>query len=377
MPYYDNYIKAPASSTDNAPVRFDGTTGMLAQNSDSTLDDTEILILPDAAGALVAGSTVTSVVVAGVTLTPAALLHTSLGTRPNLIMLRSADTGATNAPTFNFVRSRGTPGAEAVVGSADSLGIISFVGHDGTDYAAAAQIDCVTDGTIGSNDMPGRIRFLVSLDGTQSPALALTIQNDKSLLLAATAVIQIPNTGLKVFDTDSSHYLTIAPGSNLTAARTLTVTTGDADRTLTLPLYFGIMIVAGANTGTVTTGTPTYMTGGGATASVGITLGKAVHLTRMSVNFAVAAATTSGSVTARFTLFKNANSGTSARVFQVTFTSVTTGTGRLGSSTTIVDAGTDAINGTTDYLVLAVEVTASTSCSLTGLDVLLEGTCDA
>lgn len=42
------------------------------------------------------------------------------------------------------------------------------------------------------------------------------------------------NTGLQVQDTDASHPLTIAPGSNLTAARTLTLTTGDADRTVTL-----------------------------------------------------------------------------------------------------------------------------------------------
>lgn len=42
------------------------------------------------------------------------------------------------------------------------------------------------------------------------------------------------NTGLQVYDTDTSHYLTIAPGSDLTAARTLTLTTGDASRTVTL-----------------------------------------------------------------------------------------------------------------------------------------------
>lgn len=35
-------------------------------------------------------------------------------------------------------------------------------------------------------------------------------------------------------DTDSSHYLYVEPGSNLTADRVLTVTTGDADRTLTV-----------------------------------------------------------------------------------------------------------------------------------------------
>lgn len=46
--------------------------------------------------------------------------------------------------------------------------------------------------------------------------------------------ITIPNTGLHILDTDSTHDLIIAPGSNLTADHTLTITTGDADRTVTL-----------------------------------------------------------------------------------------------------------------------------------------------
>lgn len=42
------------------------------------------------------------------------------------------------------------------------------------------------------------------------------------------------NDGLHLWDTNGTHYLIVAPGSNLTADRTLTVTTGDADRTITL-----------------------------------------------------------------------------------------------------------------------------------------------
>lgn len=42
------------------------------------------------------------------------------------------------------------------------------------------------------------------------------------------------NTGLQVYDTNASHLLTIAPGSDLTANRQLTLTTGDAARTITL-----------------------------------------------------------------------------------------------------------------------------------------------
>lgn len=46
--------------------------------------------------------------------------------------------------------------------------------------------------------------------------------------------VYLDNTGLKVKDTNASHGLTIKPGSDLTADRILTVTTGDAARTLTM-----------------------------------------------------------------------------------------------------------------------------------------------
>lgn len=46
--------------------------------------------------------------------------------------------------------------------------------------------------------------------------------------------IYLNNTGLKVKDTNASHGLIIAPGSDLTADKTLTLTTGDSDRTITL-----------------------------------------------------------------------------------------------------------------------------------------------
>lgn len=48
------------------------------------------------------------------------------------------------------------------------------------------------------------------------------------------ATLTLPNTGLHLLDTNASHDLIIAPGSDLTADHTLTITTGDADRTITL-----------------------------------------------------------------------------------------------------------------------------------------------
>jgi hypothetical protein len=49
-----------------------------------------------------------------------------------------------------------------------------------------------------------------------------------------TTGLTFPLAGLHILDTNASHDLIISPGSDLTVDRTLTLTTGDADRTLTI-----------------------------------------------------------------------------------------------------------------------------------------------
>jgi hypothetical protein len=61
-----------------------------------------------------------------------------------------------------------------------------------------------------------------------------------------TTGLTFPVAGLHILDTNASHDLILSPGSDLTADRTLTLTTGDADRTLTLA---GNASVSGTNTG--------------------------------------------------------------------------------------------------------------------------------
>lgn len=58
--------------------------------------------------------------------------------------------------------------------------------------------------------------------------------------------VSLANTGLKMADTDASHTLSLVPGSNLTANRTLTLATGDANRTLDLSAANVTITVAGA-----------------------------------------------------------------------------------------------------------------------------------
>lgn len=75
--------------------------------------------------------------------------------------------------------------------------------------------------------------------------------------------IRANNTGLTVLDTDASHVLSIVPGSNLTANRVFTITTGDAARTLSMAgniTTAADFITSGANSLTLTTSGSTNVT---------------------------------------------------------------------------------------------------------------------
>lgn len=76
---------------------------------------------------------------------------------------------------------------------------------------------------------------LVRFDGTSGALIqGSDIVVDDSENVTGIATLTLPNTGLHLLDTNATHDLIIAPGSNLTADRTLTVMTGDANRLLSL-----------------------------------------------------------------------------------------------------------------------------------------------
>src|SRR5690606_23592197 len=74
-----------------------------------------------------------------------------------------------------FLRSRGTHAAPTIVQSGDNLGRLLFCGYDGSTYSQAVEIRSSVDGTPGAGDMPGRILFLTSPDGSQTPTEKLRI----------------------------------------------------------------------------------------------------------------------------------------------------------------------------------------------------------
>ena len=81
----------------------------------------------------------------------------------------------------------GTVGSHTVVQDDDKLGSIFFEGSDGNSFERGAAIEAYVDGTPGNSDMPGRLVFRTSGDGTNSITERMTILSDGKVLIGATA----------------------------------------------------------------------------------------------------------------------------------------------------------------------------------------------
>lgn len=81
-------------------------------------------------------------------------------------------------------RTRGTSnGSNTVVVQDDQVGMIEFKGMDGTSFTTAASIKAQVDGSCGTDDMPGRLVFSTSADGSGVPTERLRIHSDGTLSL--------------------------------------------------------------------------------------------------------------------------------------------------------------------------------------------------
>lgn len=90
----------------------------------------------------------------------------------------AANPGASN---IVFNKARGAIGTETIALSGDTLGVVNFAGYDGAAYISSASIQAFVDGTPGTNDMPGRIVFSTTPDGSASPTERTRIGSDGTL----------------------------------------------------------------------------------------------------------------------------------------------------------------------------------------------------
>ena len=117
----------------------------------------------------------------------------SVGTR----IERASSDG--NSGVLDFYKTRGTLASKSVVGTADTVGALRAFGYDGSNYIQGGEIAFVTNGTPGTNDMPGRLQFSTTADGAASPTVRMTISSAGDVSVGAgnskEATIQSTNSG--------------------------------------------------------------------------------------------------------------------------------------------------------------------------------------
>jgi hypothetical protein len=207
-------VVGPASATDNAIARFDGTTGKLIQNSAVTIADDGATVIsvnttadalritqtgtgnailvedsanPDASPFVVDASgnvgvgtlTPTSFVGSGV-----AVVSTSSFAPSSAVVNKTNDSGA---GAISLLKDR----ANAIVNSGDSVGFLNFRAYDGASYIEAARITGAVDGTPGTNDMPGRLVFSTTADGASSPTERMRIDSAGNVGIGRTANVAV------------------------------------------------------------------------------------------------------------------------------------------------------------------------------------------
>ena len=176
-------VVGPASAKDNEVVRFNGTTGKLIQDGTSVyITDSSQLIIGSPTAENLGGFTGN-----------AEILGTTDDTSVFVVSRWSNDQSASN---WLLGKSRGAAiGTNTIVQNGDFLGSINFVGATGTTFLAAANISGVIDGTPGAtNDMPGKLLFRTTPDGSGSLAIRMEIRSDGHILVnTATNTASIGN----------------------------------------------------------------------------------------------------------------------------------------------------------------------------------------
>jgi hypothetical protein len=239
-------VVGPASSTDNAIVRFDGTTGKLVQDSAVTIADDGATVIstnsttdalritqtgtgnalviedsanPDstpfvvnASGQLLLGNTTTWPTGGGV----AIALTSESGSTPNgNIASRRYATDA-DATIFTQAKARGTLASPTVVADSDALGNLQWQGYDGTTFVNCVRIRAEVDGTPGTNDVPGRLVFFITPDGSTVPTERMRISNAGVVTITGTGIINASSSSdaLRITQTGAGNALVIEDSAN-------------------------------------------------------------------------------------------------------------------------------------------------------------------
>lgn len=225
---------------------FDAALAAIAGGSDfvqftGPATSTKVFTLPNAAATILTTNAAVTVAQGGTGAATLTGLMIGNGT--------SAVTAATSSTVGQVIRCTGAntyafgavdlADADAVTGN---LGVTHLNGGTGASSSTFWRGDGTWNTPAGGGDVTAAANFandnrLIRSDGTtkgvQASGITLSDTDDLSGIASLTGTTLTVDT-FGINDTDDSHQLQIACGSNLTANRILTFTTGDAARTVTI-----------------------------------------------------------------------------------------------------------------------------------------------
>ncbi|MEQ1875074.1 MAG: hypothetical protein ABL958_00415 [Bdellovibrionia bacterium] len=105
------------------------------------------------------------------------------------------------------------------VATDQSLGILGWNGHDGTGWISSARIEGQTDGTPGTNDMPGRLLFMTTPDGSAASVERMRITSAGNVGIGTaspSSKLHIANSGWSTMTVEDSSAGASASGLALT-----------------------------------------------------------------------------------------------------------------------------------------------------------------
>jgi len=119
------------------------------------------------------------------------VVHRASNAGTNGISLSRFQAGNANGTPFIFQKSKNdTIGSHTIVADDDQIGLVEFAGSDGADFRTAASISGFVDGTPGTNDMPGRLIFSTSADGSATPTEKLRIDSNGNFIFKNGALVE-------------------------------------------------------------------------------------------------------------------------------------------------------------------------------------------
>ena len=117
---------------------------------------------------------------------------------------------------------KGRSSTIGLVSSNDQLGAVSFQGGDGAKQLEAARIEAIVDNTPGTNDMPGRLVFSTTADGSASPTERMRIDSSGNVGIGTSSPAtklslyggNVPGTGQLKIDCPAGDYVQLTLWQN-------------------------------------------------------------------------------------------------------------------------------------------------------------------